>query len=430
MKIKTYDSLKLIALLLTITVIAGHYYLPAKRSLIHPAPHTAERLYGFNSPLSGLSATWIDKQLHYWRCDYLADHNFGCGYSIYWDSNFFSGIDISAYDSIEYAIRYEGPGTRIRFYMRNAHADYAEKGDGSTTKYMAMTVRTQEIHNGPVTLNLSEFNVADWWLKERDYRRQWANTEFSNITEIGVDQTQKGTHKTYVDKITLVGKWINTEWLLLGTVGFWLVIFVLEGLWRLYRVYRTTLHIKSVVNELIANQLSLEHEKDNLQTLYVTDPLTGIHNRAGITEVIHSHHLKHPEKTLGLMLLDLDHFKDINDTYGHDIGDQVLKTFATETTKRLHKISTVARWGGEEFIIVTPINNHKLARERLTFFADNIRSGVEKYTFELDVTIKLTVSMGLTLLDPGENFEAALKRTDRALYNAKSNGRNRVEYLE
>jgi two-component system cell cycle response regulator len=131
-------------------------------------------------------------------------------------------------------------------------------------------------------------------------------------------------------------------------------------------------------------------------------------------------------KPLALMMLDIDYFKSINDTYGHDAGDDVLREFATRIRKSIRGIDLACRYGGEEFVVVMPETDLHVAgvvAERLRRAIAGEPFAVNKGTKRIDVTI----SVGLaTLENKGEAIADVLKRADKALYRAKHDGRNRV----
>lgn len=128
---------------------------------------------------------------------------------------------------------------------------------------------------------------------------------------------------------------------------------------------------------------------------------------------------------LGLLLLDADHFKRINDTYGHGVGDEVLRDLARRTRDEIRKVDYVARLGGEEFGVLLPDASFEAARdvaERLRVALDRSSQGVPAAP-----GASYTVSIGLAMLEKGEDFAGLMRRADAALYAAKEGGRNRVE---
>ena len=131
-------------------------------------------------------------------------------------------------------------------------------------------------------------------------------------------------------------------------------------------------------------------------------------------------------KPLALMILDIDFFKSINDTYGHDAGDDVLREFAVRIRKSIRGIDLACRYGGEEFVIVMPETDLTVAG----MIAERLRRSIAGETFAVNKGTKridVTISIGLATLDhKGEPVADVLKRADMALYRAKHDGRNRV----
>ncbi|MCK5930781.1 MAG: GGDEF domain-containing protein [Fulvimarina manganoxydans] len=169
----------------------------------------------------------------------------------------------------------------------------------------------------------------------------------------------------------------------------------------------------------------LERRSQDLEHAAVTDPLTGLHNRRFFDEAVH-HYLQAFDRIgrpLAFMLLDLDHFKSINDTYGHDVGDEVLKAVANCLFEFTRHHDIVARLGGEEFAIVAPNMN----KTECHAFADRLREAISKLTIKVgNVHLRVTVSVGITISQRSDAFPEFYKRADVNLYNAKQTGRNRV----
>lgn len=168
-----------------------------------------------------------------------------------------------------------------------------------------------------------------------------------------------------------------------------------------------------------------EHLEEQRQKALI-DPLTGLPNRAAWSERVDQEVLQWQEQGghLLMAILDLDHFKRINDSYGHLAGDKVLKIVANELRKRLRARDFIARFGGEEFVLLIPqtslVNGYQLAQ--------NLRQVVEACPFHFKgERVTITLSIGISAFRPGERSEVVLKRADEALYRAKHLGRNRVE---
>jgi diguanylate cyclase len=168
-----------------------------------------------------------------------------------------------------------------------------------------------------------------------------------------------------------------------------------------------------------------EHLEEQRQKALI-DPLTGLPNRAAWSERL-DHEISQWQQhgnTLMLAMLDLDHFKRINDNYGHLAGDKVLKIIAAVLRKRLRGTDFIARFGGEEFVLLMPSTVPAAGMKLL----EHLRASIEACPFHFKgERVTITISMGLTAFKPGEHSDAVLKRADQALYRAKNAGRNRVE---
>jgi diguanylate cyclase len=168
-----------------------------------------------------------------------------------------------------------------------------------------------------------------------------------------------------------------------------------------------------------------EHLEEQRQKALI-DPLTGLPNRAAWSERL-DHEISQWQQhgnTLMLAMLDLDHFKRINDSYGHLAGDKVLKIIATVLRKRLRGTDFIARFGGEEFVLLLPSTVPAAGMKLL----EHLRASIEACPFHFKgERVTITISMGLTAFKPDEHSDLALKRADQALYRAKNAGRNRVE---
>ncbi|KAA0985796.1 diguanylate cyclase [Pseudomonas sp. ANT_J28] len=167
-----------------------------------------------------------------------------------------------------------------------------------------------------------------------------------------------------------------------------------------------------------------EHLEEQRQKALI-DPLTGLPNRAAWSERL-DHEINQWQQhgnTLLLAMLDLDHFKRINDNYGHLAGDKVLKIIASVLHKRLRGTDFIARFGGEEFVLLMPDTVPAAGAKLL----EKLRASIEACPFHFKgEPVTITISMGLTAFKPGEHSDLVLKRADQALYRAKHAGRNQV----
>lgn len=163
-------------------------------------------------------------------------------------------------------------------------------------------------------------------------------------------------------------------------------------------------------------------EKVEVKRLSETDKLTKLYNRAKIDTLLESE-MERAERygqPLSILMLDIDFFKSINDNYGHHIGDLILQEFAAILQKGVRKVDFAGRWGGEEFLIISPNTDSRQA----SILAEKLRLSIEKHTFSNG--IKRTSSIGIAQYDINEESSALFKRADDALYEAKKSGRNKV----
>lgn len=410
--------------LLTLIVIIGHYVLPQKRVVVYPSASNEPRLYGFPRANIGRSSYWINQQNNEWGCKYEIFHSYGCGWELYESPKETEGIDLTAFDAIEVSMAYEGSASRIRVYLRNFNEAYADVNDVGSTKFMSVSFPVAEA-SGPVLIELSEFSVASWWLREKNIRRQWSLPDFNHITNIGIDFIENGTHKARVDSVALVGEWIKTEILVFIVLVFWMTVFLLQGTLRFYQLYKKAQRDRYLIKSLEHKQQSLEDENRTLELIVDTDPLTGVLNRAGLQSSVNAlFGGASAAEDIGVLLIDIDHFKRINDTYGHDMGDRALKAFATMISINLREEDVFARWGGEEFIVIC----RNRSTSSLLNFAEKLREIAANYTLGVDFDVNITISIGLAVARQGELFDEVFKRADKALYRAKQSGRNRIEY--
>lgn len=198
-----------------------------------------------------------------------------------------------------------------------------------------------------------------------------------------------------------------------------------DGEERWGAVYTNSIEYKGRLAELgnlidITEKRKLEEELIRAAT---TDKLTETFNRRKFESLLSSE-IERANRyfiPLSLCMFDIDHFKMVNDTYGHLTGDHVLKTLANVARNTARKVDSLGRWGGEEFVVLLPETDLEGAKE----LAEKIRKSVEEHPFEWIRT--LTCSFGVTQFKDRESIDSFIKRADDALYSAKNKGRNRVE---
>jgi diguanylate cyclase (GGDEF)-like protein len=204
--------------------------------------------------------------------------------------------------------------------------------------------------------------------------------------------------------------------------GVLLAITAVFGVFFIYpqirRQVREEGKLRAMTQSLSARSESLEHAA-------LTDGLTGMQNRRYFDDALREYldEFSRIGKPVGLLILDLDHFKTVNDTHGHDVGDEVLRMVAGCLREFTRHHDVVARLGGEEFAVVAP----NMDTDMLIKLAERIRKAIAALTVTTgNVRLRVTTSVGLAVWDGKESAELFYRRADRMLYQAKRLGRNRV----
>lgn len=182
------------------------------------------------------------------------------------------------------------------------------------------------------------------------------------------------------------------------------------------------------LNAALEEEVALRQQlAEELRLIATIDGLTGFYTRRHILELaaIEEKRQRHLDEPVSLALLDLDHFKQINDNYGHAAGDEVLRCFAANCRKVCRETDLIGRFGGEEFLILFPQTELDIAQS----VVENLRHYIAEHPVTFDgQVIAVSASIGVTALQSSDpSLEHALSRADRALYCAKHQGRNRIE---
>ena len=226
----------------------------------------------------------------------------------------------------------------------------------------------------------------------------------------------------YIDKYTYGKKWIETVANKVKNQVKVKIFSKNDMLERYYQIRVSKLNIGNSyslsftdITELEAKRLRSKHEAE-------FDPLTNIYNRVKVNQVLKdlTYNVKKYNHKLTLILFDIDHFKRINDEYGHNTGDSVLRELSSLVKGLLRKQDTFARWGGEEFVVI--LKDTEV--QKGTLLASRLRSEIEKFHF--NIVKSITCSFGVTQFRAGDTEIQFFERVDEALYQAKENGRNQV----
>jgi diguanylate cyclase (GGDEF)-like protein len=407
--------------LLTFFVIIAHNILPAKKW--HWIP--AENLYYFvyaDDMFGGASyAERVDPYAIHLRCMLLptdTDLEPFCGFHVYLDrTKNPPAVDLSGYNKVYVDLEYSGNNRKLRVYIRDFEQGYSDPKDPiETAKYMSTYVLAESDLNNLV-IDMREFTVADWWVNNHDVPREHALPGLENVVAFGVDVAYPaalGEHELKLNKVTFVGDWVSTENWYLGILLCWIAGFFIAGIVKLYE-------FRHLVAAEKAKLARLEKEKEKYQELSMVDQLTGLLNRHGLSSFFENE-ISRGNRPASLLLIDIDHFKTVNDTYGHSVGDIILRRIAEVISDHSRQLDKAGRWGGEEFLMLLPqttlIDAVKLA--------ERLRISIMTLEHPEAAQRPVTVSIGVAEVREDEAFSAAFDRADAALYKAKDEGRNRV----
>ncbi|MDX1301711.1 GGDEF domain-containing protein [Photobacterium sp.] len=336
------------------------------------------------------------------------------------------GIDLQKYHSIGINVDYDSPieNERIRVYLRNYDPSYSKISDPVSLKFNAIEYAPGQ-QSGLSVIPLKAFQVLSWWIAEYEVPIEKSGAQFNNITFIEIatgSNVREATYTIKLNKLVFYGEWISESHLMRFLVVLWVsvaIVFLCIEQWQLRRHLVATEERASMLHHANRN---LYEKSQIFEDLAYNDMLTGVRNRNGINEWLVQiiEYSTRNDQPFSMIYLDIDHFKVINDSFGHQKGDETLKLFAELISKRIRKSDVFVRWGGEEFIIFCPTTTLAGAVE----LSQLIRSIVESYQWAEGRVI--TCSAGVAELGD-ENIESLIARADAALYRAKQRGRNRVE---
>ena len=186
--------------------------------------------------------------------------------------------------------------------------------------------------------------------------------------------------------------------------------------------------LRELNDELERTNSQLEEAIERLHVAAMTDHLTGVANRRFMVDKIHEEIVRNKRtgRTCSFVIADIDNFKKINDTYGHECGDYVLKTVAQVLRAGLRAGDFVARWGGEEFFLLLP----ETEREGAIHVSEKLRERIEQKQFiYFGHSIHITMTFGIALYDASGNMDTSIRLADQALYEGKDRGKNCVVVL-
>jgi diguanylate cyclase (GGDEF)-like protein len=369
----------------------------------------------------------VNREGYAWRCELKKTfrHPY-CGFEIVLGKNQNEGVDLSNYSKIKLWLNYSGPTEAIRLYLRNINPAYFREGVYDSTKYNQLEFHSSLIKNGYVEFSMDNFSVAEWWLNSNKVPPNLSHVQLENTILFEVSSgtySVEGVHDFELTRVELQGHYLSTEHWYLSIIIFWLII--IFG-YLLYRALQLSQRVRAQLireKQLVEINTILDSQSRRLDLKSKTDHLTGVFNRRGLEESLQLvlNERRDNQTPIALIMFDLDHFKSINDTYGHLMGDEVLIKVAQLVQQQIRHNDIFARWGGEEFVIVCKDATARQAE----ILAEKIREYISNYHFDNDLNI--TASFGVADISSNESLESLFVNADLALYQAKNNGRNKVE---
>lgn len=367
---------------------------------------------------------WVDEKTQHWSC------SMGSGFATPYCSLHLpvvdalgKGLDLSRIHKMKIWMTYKGNGNHLRIYLRNRSASYYIPNDELSTKYNTVEIPVDGLENG-LEINMADFTVASWWLIQRNIPLKDSKPEFNDIVAIEVQTgsaSSTGVHEIQLKRIEWQRPLITELGLYRGITIMWTVLIVGFLAFRLLHMRLELNRHKSRQQELLTinNLLSLQNKQ--FEDLAKTDPLTGLLNRIGVRDALYDGLMawKKNQTPFSMVLVDVDYFKRINDTYGHDVGDEILKATAEILRSSVRKTDYVARWGGEEFVLLCPNTNRVQAMSA----AETMRKRMAAEPVYRD--IRVTASFGVATIAQAD-LDHLFKSADEALYRAKNRGRNCV----
>ncbi len=416
----------LAALLLSVAAVAGLELLPA-RTLDLTRPGAVSNLF-LITPGDAHGAPpvqWVDARHLHWRCRYpAADHDLPCGLTLVLSGQDPSrGRDLTRFHTLEMDLAYRGSSPQVRVAIRNFDPRFSKVDDGNSARMQSINLRARDVER-PVSIDLSELTVPEWWTSQFNLPREYNRARLDNATTISIDLPANlagAEQDLELRRLALRGEWVDRDMAYLALLGLWMLGAAGLVLRRWADLRRRYLRQQREIDALTARTRALRAEQDSLRRLASIDELTGVLNRRGLEQALEDFEAQ-PEGVT-LVLLDIDHFKHINDRWGHAAGDEVLRRVAAIAAANLRATDVIGRWGGEEFLVACQ-GRHIEDAARL---AEKLRQSLEDGSVDAKGRFGITASFGVALAPPGSSTLRAFKRADAALYRAKAGGRNRVE---
>lgn len=420
------EKLLLLLVLATVLLLLGHERLLSLHKVIeHPADVVRAELDSDVQDGGNTRVEWVDKDQLHWRCEPGDAWPFPfCGLQLYLSEHFAAGVDLSRFRTMRMTLHYEGTARSLRVYLRNSNPAYTRPDEIRSTKFNMVELQVEQ---GPHfrDVDLEYFRVADWWLQLYPVDLEHSSTDFTGVALIEIQSgthLPPGVHEFRLERFELIGTRLATETLYMIALVVWVLVILSYLALRIRFLGQAVQEGKAKQAELGQVNNLLDKRSRRLAEQVRKDSLTGAYNRAGMKTLLLRafRNWRVMNLPMTLLMLDVDHFKRINDNHGHVMGDTVLRELSNLITSQIRTSDHFARWGGEEFIVVCETTT----LEQAAILAEKLRSQAEDHRFPGG--LKVTISIGLAQIGEDESLEELFKRADSALYRAKNGGRNQV----
>lgn len=356
------------------------------------------------------------------KCKIIRSETFAfCGVTIFFDKNATKRVNLYQYDRMSISFDYHSlENDTILIYLNHQALD----ANGNPVMKSNLWAVNPETGPNRFILEPDRFIIPSWWIFQNSHTGIDLKPDISNVDSITIttgDNTTNRDVNLTIKGISFSGKRISSHHLYTALLTAWLSLFFIHGLLYFHQQARNYQISKKQNEKLTKLNDFLKIQKDQFENMAKKDKLTDTWNRAGIRDTLNSvmNDFHTRQAPCALLFIDIDHFKQVNDRYSHSVGDKALAGLAKLIRKNTRKVNQLARWGGEEFVLICPYTDADAAKH----LSETLRHIIETSTIIKET--KITCSFGIAIVK-NESIEQWFDRADKALYEAKSSGRNCV----
>jgi diguanylate cyclase (GGDEF)-like protein len=336
------------------------------------------------------------------------------------------GLDLSAFELLRLRLVSSGPAgpVPLRVFLRNRDPAYAGSGQVADLKPHELVLDPSR-EAQTVDVPLTQFMVASWWSQQRPLPLKLSGPQLNEVVLLSFTTgggLPPGRYEIHLQQAELRGHWISAASFRLGLIGLWMFSLLGYLLWEGRQSRQKLAHSIRRKLALQRAHAALQAHSEDLAALAHRDALTGVSNRMGLEHDLHLLIRSQEDMLfpLALVFADIDRFKLINDQHGHEVGDEVLRRFAATLKSNLQREDLVARWGGEEFVLLMP----QTRADEAVVVAERLRECLRLQEWPAGLVV--TASFGVAQCESASEVDASLRAADRAMYQAKAQGRDRV----